>query len=222
MIEFKEGISKITLVDTLPDVFKRENISPSEIWRRTVTFERGKRYLIEAASGTGKSSLCAYLYGLRRDFQGKILFDGEVDSASLSISDWQRLRRYNIGYLPQELQLFPELTAWENILLKNSLTDAISEKEIWEMLGVLGIEARANSEVGKMSIGQQQRVALIRAVCQPFDFLLLDEPVSHLDEANNRIAAELVGEAASRNNAAVVCTSVGNPLMLDYDYVLKL
>ncbi len=73
-----------------------------------------------------------------------------------------------------------------------------------------------------MSIGQQQRVAIIRSICQPFDFILLDEPVSHLDEDNNRIAAAIIGREAERQGAAIVSTSVGNPLLLDNYRKLRL
>ena len=79
----------------------------------------------------------------------------------------------------------------------------------------LGITARRDYPAGRLSIGQQQRVALIRSLCQPFDFILLDEPVSHLDEANNRLAAGIVEEEAGRQGAAVITFSVGNPLLIE-------
>ena len=71
-------------------------------------------------------------------------------------------------------------------------------------------------EVGKMSFGQQQRVALIRALCQPFDFLFLDEPVSHLDEINANNMARILTEEAMKQGAGVVVTSIGKHLELDY------
>ena len=67
-----------------------------------------------------------------------------------------------------------------------------------------------------------QRVAILRALAQPFDFLILDEPVSHLDAANNRAAAELVAETALHLGAGVIVLSVGNRLELGYDRVLQL
>ena len=73
-----------------------------------------------------------------------------------------------------------------------------------------------------MSIGQQQRLAIIRALCMPFDFIMLDEPVSHLDSTNNRIAAEIIAEEAARLGAGVISTSVGNPLLLHSAVNIKL
>ena len=86
----------------------------------------------------------------------------------------------------------------------------------------LGIASRRDYPAGRMSIGQQQRVAIIRSVCQPFDFILLDEPVSHLDEDNNRIAAAIIAEEARRQGAGVISTSVGNHILLDYNERLRL
>ncbi|MDE6169730.1 MAG: ABC transporter ATP-binding protein, partial [Duncaniella sp.] len=68
-------------------------------------------------------------------------------------------------------------------------------------------------------IGQQQRVAIVRALCQPFDFLLVDEPVSHLDARNNAAVASLIAEEASSRSAAIIATSVGNKLTLS-DFTL--
>ena len=143
-------------------------------------------------------------------------------AAGISMAGWQALRRRNIAYLPQELSLFPELTAWENIQLKNRVTGYASEKMVERWLEQLGIASRRDYPAGRMSIGQQQRVAIIRSVCQPFDFILLDEPVSHLDEDNNRIAAAIIAEEARRQGAGVISTSVGNHILLDYNERLRL
>lgn len=207
-------IQRISLENMLPRVFVNETIPPSEIWRKTISFNRGENYLIEAASGGGKSSLCAYIYGARTDFEGQLMFDGK-NTADFTITEWQDLRRTSLAFLPQELSLFPELSAIENIRLKNSLTNHASDRQIRDWMEELGIAFRADYPVGRMSIGQQQRVAIIRSLCQPFDFILLDEPVSHLDEENNRIAASMIKREASRQGASIISTSVGNPLLLE-------
>ena len=86
----------------------------------------------------------------------------------------------------------------------------------------LGILPYLDRPAGKLSVGQMQRVAILRALAQPFDFLILDEPVSHLDAVNNRAAAELVTQTARRLGAGVIVLSVGNRLELEYDRVLRL
>ncbi len=214
-------IEAITLRGMLPAVFANESTPSSEVWKTDLTLRRGESYLIEAASGAGKSSLCAYIYGSRDDYRGTLLLDGN-DARSLSIPQWQEIRRRHIAYLPQELSLFPELSAIQNIELKNRLTGHASPEMIEGWLDELGISARRDFPAGRMSIGQQQRVAIIRSLCQPFDFILLDEPVSHLDEENNRRAAAMIEREARRQGAAIISTSVGNPLLLEGAHPLSL
>ena len=219
-------VNKITLRKVLPQVFRGSEaeapVNSSEIWlREEVVFSRPGNYIVEAESGTGKSSLCAFIYGSRTDFDGDILFDGEPVKR-FSIEKWCELRCRSLAYLPQEMRLFPELTAMENIRIKNRLTDFKSEAQIREMLERFELDSKTDSPAGLLSVGQQQRVAIIRALCQPFDFLLIDEPVSHLGARNNRTVAQLIEEEAKAAHAAVIATSVGNKITLAEYELLKL
>lgn len=218
-------IETISLSGLLPRVFagceKDAPVCNSELWLRDIELHRGSRYLINAESGTGKSSLCSFIYGNRHDYSGRILFDGR-DTRGIDIEGWCELRKRSLALLPQEMRLFPELTVMENILLKNSLTDFRSEQEICDMLDELEIGMKSESKAAMLSIGQQQRVAIVRALCQPFDFLLLDEPVSHLDARNNAAAAAMIEREAEKQGAAVVATSVGNHLSLTDFTLIKL
>ncbi len=207
-------IDTIELRQALPQVFRDDPIpADSQIWLTDATFSRPNLYMVAAESGKGKSSMCSYIYGNRNDYLGQILFNGE-DIRRYDIRRWSDIRRSHLALLPQELRLFPELSAMDNILLKNRLTDYKPEQEILRMLDMLGIKHKANQLAGLLSVGQQQRVAIVRALCQPFDFIMLDEPVSHLDEGNNRIAADLITTEAREQQAGVITTSVGNPLAL--------
>ena len=73
-----------------------------------------------------------------------------------------------------------------------------------------------------MSFGQQQRVALIRALVQPFDFILADEPISHLDDTNSRIMGDILMKEAKAQGAGVIITSIGKRMELPYDVVYRL
>ena len=214
-------IEEITLDSLLPRVFAREELTFSQVWRNELTFHKGKKYLVESASGGGKSSLAAFLMGSRNDYEGSIRFNGE-DIGKFGIARWQEIRRSHLAYLPQELALFPELSAIDNIMLKAELTGEIDRRKVEGWMDTLGISSRRDYPAGRLSIGQQQRVALIRSLCQPFDFILLDEPVSHLDEENNRIAARIVEEEAERRQAGIITFSVGNPLLIDNPVKLNL
>lgn len=209
-------MDKITLSNVVPEIFASRGSLHSDVWATEVSIERGKRYLIEAASGTGKSSLCSYLYGQRGDYRGTILFDGE-DVATLSASRWSEIRQRHISILFQDLKLFGELTALENVEVKNNLTHAQTTKQIAAWFEELGIGDKLHSRIDRMSYGQQQRVALIRALCQPYEFILLDEPISHLDDRNSDIMRDIILRDATTKGAAVIATSIGKHMNIDYD-----
>jgi len=225
MTRNKSGrIDSIRLCGAEPKVFVGENsIAPagyvSQVWRKELTFERGKLYCVNAASGTGKTSLCSYITGVRTDYAGNIYFNNR-DISVLTINEWCAIRRRNLSYLPQELEVFDELSALDNVMLKNRLTDFRSESEIRQMFERLEIDNRIDTPAGRMSVGQKQRMALIRALCQPFDFILLDEPVSHLDKYNNEHCGEMVTEAAEALDAGVIFTSVGAQLIVNKPFIL--
>jgi ABC-type lipoprotein export system ATPase subunit len=214
-------MESITLQRVIPAIFSRNPPAGSDIWDREITFTRGKSYLVEAASGKGKTSFCSYIHGSRADYTGRVLFDG-TDISSLSPAAWGAARRTSLGILFQGLRLFPELTAIENVRLKNRLTRYRTEEWIRDAFARLDIADKIDTPVARVSFGQQQRVALVRGLCQPLDFLLLDEPVSHLDEANSRHAAELLAEEATRQGCAIIATSIGKHLSLPYHQILHL
>lgn len=214
-------MDSIRLEHTFPEVFAKRSDLQSDVWQQDVTFERGKLYLVEADSGTGKSSLCSFIYGYRQDYQGIITFDGQ-NIRNFKTRDWTRLRRNNLSLMWQELRLFPELTAMENVMIKNRLTGFKRRKQILEWFDALGISDKVDTKVGIMSYGQQQRVALMRALAQPIDFLFVDEPISHLDDGNARQMADIMMEEATRQGAGVVVTSIGKHVDMNYDKILHL
>lgn len=211
----------IKLQNTLPKVFVGNDLTKSDVWQQDVTFEKEKIYLIEANSGTGKSSLCSYIFGYRKDYEGKILFD-DIDISRLKTSQWVDIRKHSLSLLWQELRLFPELTTMENIEIKNKLTGFKSKQQINEWLEQLGIADKGNAKIGRMSFGQQQRVALVRSLCQPFDFIFVDEPISHLDDTNSAIVGRILTEEAKRQGAGIIVTSIGKHIEMNYDKVMTL
>ena len=214
-------MNNINLQQTLPNVFAERESIVSEVWKKNLEFRKGEIYLIEADSGTGKSSLCSYIYGYRNDYQGTFNFDKE-NIRNLSVSKWVDVRKHSLSMLFQELRLFSELTALENIQLKNNLTGYKSKKEIETLFEAMGIDDKYNSKVGKLSFGQQQRVAFIRSLCQPFDFIFLDEPISHLDETNGQIMGDLLMQEVKKQGAGVIVTSIGKHIELNYNKTFKL
>lgn len=214
-------MNEIKLKGVLPEIFAQRTDIVSDIWLSDASIERGKTYLIEAASGTGKSSLCSYLYGQRGDYRGDIMFDND-DIRNYSINRWCDIRQRHISILFQDLRLFGELTALENVEIKNRITHHRTKEQIVAWFEELGIADKLDARIDRMSYGQQQRVALIRALCQPYDFILLDEPISHLDDRNSDIMRDIILREAKASGAAVIATSIGKHMDIEYDKILRL
>lgn len=182
----------------------------SEIWENSqLTFDPGSSYLVEAPSGRGKTSLLSIIYGLRKDYKGKVKIDDQ-DISTITDKEWSLLRKNNLSFIFQGLELFDELTAIDNIQLKNAITRQKTEKQIRQMAGRLGIENFLQKKAGILSFGQQQRVAIIRALCQPFDYLLADECFSHMDKENSKVAYELILEQCKERNAGLILSSLNS------------
>lgn len=214
-------MNEIRFENVLPHVFDGRDDITSEVWRHDIKFEKGHLYLVEAESGKGKSTFCSYIIGHRHDYTGTILFDGG-DIMKLKTADWVDIRQSHVSHLFQELRLFPELTAWENVEIKNHLTGFKTRSQIEEWFQMLGIGDKIDAKVGRMSFGQQQRVAMIRSLCQPFDFILADEPISHLDDNNSRIMGDIMMAEAKRQGAGVIITSIGKHISLNYELTIHL
>lgn len=212
---------KIGFHSVVPDVFSQSGSLNSDIWDSDAVFEKGHLYLVEADSGKGKSTFCSYILGYRRDYAGRIMFD-DTSASSLRVADWVDIRKSKISYLFQELRLFPELTAFENVEIKNRLTGFKERKDILGWFEALGIGDKVDAKVGHMSFGQQQRVALMRALVQPFDFILADEPISHLDDNNSRIMGNIIMDEAGKQGAGVIMTSIGKHIDLGYEKIFRL
>jgi ABC-type lipoprotein export system ATPase subunit len=159
--------------------------------------------------------------GLRTDYNGTIRMNGR-DITEFSINEWVEYRQNKLAVVFQDLQLFPNLSVAENLLLKNSLHHVYSEKELLNLMERLEIDNKWTQSCGLLSMGQQQRVAILRALCQPFELLLLDEPFSHLDEENTRRCITMINERCGELKAGFVLTSLGDTHQFNYDKELKL
>ena len=118
------------------------------------------------------------------------------------------LRTRVLSFMFQDLGLFPQLTAMENVQLKNRLTGFKSDVEIEAMLDALLPEGKKHQPVATLSLGQRQRVAAVRALCQPFKFILMDEPFSHIDSENARCVADMVMGEVGRQGAGLIVTAL--------------
>ncbi|MAB50004.1 MAG: methionine ABC transporter ATP-binding protein [Flavobacteriaceae bacterium] len=191
-------------------------LSGSDIYlQKEVVFQKGQRYLLKANSGHGKSSVLNFIYGSNFNYTGEVSYSIEETSIF-------NLRKTEISYVFQDFKLFPSLTLFENIQLKNKLTHYKSTEQIDALIEKMQLTHRRDSLVGTLSLGQRQRAAVIRALCQPFSFLLLDEPFSHLDNSNIKIIVEILNKELEERQAAVIITALDNLPFFEFDKTINL
>ncbi len=201
-------------------------VAGSDIYLQpSVLFEQGRSYLVRARSGHGKTSLLNFIYGISGQYDGEVVLteNGErrtenathpaltgttLREGMANARTENELRTRVLSFMFQDLGLFPQLTAMENVQLKNRLTDFKSDAEIEAMLDALLPEGKKHQPVATLSLGQRQRVAAVRALCQPFKIILMDEPFSHIDSENARCVADMVMGEVGRQGAGLIVTAL--------------
>jgi putative ABC transport system ATP-binding protein len=213
---------QLSLEKTLPAPLREKSAGrTSGIWQQQVSLARGEKIFVQAPSGTGKTTLVHMLYGLRSDYEGKVLWDSN-EVRGVSSEQLAGIRAKKISIIFQDLRLFPGMTAWENLEIKRTLTNTVTAEEALQWLERLGLKDRRDKPAATLSYGERQRVAIIRALLQPFEWLLMDEPFSHLDKANIGIAAGLISEVLQRNNAGFLLADLDENHYFNYDKTLML
>lgn len=205
----------------LPHPLREYPHAENSIWGNKIVIPSGKKVMLNASSGKGKTTFTHLLYGLRKDYDGALLVDGK-DPRQFTPDQWTAFRQKQMSIVFQDLQLFPDLTVRENLQLKNNLTQTFSDEELKSQLTRLGIGDKWDQRLGLLSMGQQQRVAIIRSLCQPFEVLIMDEPFSHLDEENTQRCLALINERCDAIGAGFVLTSLGDTHQFNYDITLNL
>jgi len=188
----------------------QEILPPEAIWNHDIKFVTGQTYQIIAPSGRGKSTLIGLLAGLRGDYSGQIHINNR-NTQQFTTQDWANWRTTGASFVFQDLRLFPNLTALQNIQLAQNISQPIATiHAIEHWADQLQIKHKLMQPCGELSFGQQQRIAILRALAKPFQWLMLDEPFSHLDPNNTQLAWQLILDIAQQRTAGVIITSL-NP-----------
>lgn len=208
---------------SLTPIFLKDRLKPnsSDIWMQNLQFSKGGYFFIQAPSGTGKTTLIHCLYGLQSRYEGAVAYEGR-EIQRMTAKQLAALRATYLSIVFQDMRLFPQLTVWENLEIKRTLTQVISKELALDMLRRFHILDYKERVVKNLSFGEQQRVAIVRALCQPFSWLLMDEPFSHLDSVNKEVAISLISEMALRNDAGIIVADLESNHHFSYHQTLFL
>jgi putative ABC transport system ATP-binding protein len=167
--------------------------------------EEGEWIAIMGPSGSGKTTLINILGGLDTPTSGRAIVDG-VDVGRLDEGGLARFRAEKVGFVFQQFHLVPYLTAVENVMLAQYFHSTTDEKEAQQALGRVGLADRLEHLPSQMSGGEQQRVAVARALINHPKLILADEPTGNLDEANEKIVIDLLRELHAEHHTILMVT----------------
>jgi putative ABC transport system ATP-binding protein len=190
--------------------------------RVSVDIERGEYTAIMGPSGSGKTTLLSILGSMNPPTSGRLLVD-DIDVYALSQERQADLRREFIGFVFQQLELIPYLSALENVMLPLAILKEPGKRErALEALCRVGLDERkARRLPSELSGGEQGRVAIARAVVNDPPIVLADEPVGSLDQTTGRQILALLRELADNGHAVIMVTH--NPeSMADVDRVIQI
>ncbi len=187
----------------------------------TASFETGKVYAIVGRSGSGKSTLMSLMAGLDVPKDGDILYHGE----SLRNIDRDKFRREHIGMIFQSYYLLPQLTAVENVELSLELAKYKGDKRkrAEEMLMLVGIKKEQfKKRITQFSGGEQQRIAVARAIATDPEIILADEPTGNLDNENSMNVVSILVDLAHKYNKCVIIITHAAEVAEKADVVFKM
>ncbi len=169
----------------------------------SMEIQQGERVFLCGPSGAGKTTLLYTLAGLEKPTQGSVLLDG-VDLYALPKKKQAQMRNQNIGYIFQNFFLLPELTALENIALSTTIAGKEDKERSLFLLESVGLADRRDHLPSELSGGEQQRVAVARALMSEPKILFADEPTGNLDTRNGEMVMELLMNLSEKNNSSLV------------------
>ncbi len=170
--------------------------------------QQGEVVAIVGPSGAGKSTLLHILGGLERPTQGDVIFDGQ-DIYRLDDKHRAKMRNERLGFIFQFYHLLPEFSALENVMLPAMVKDGVRLTSAMKQLGrdflaQVGMAKRADHKPNELSGGEQQRIAIARALVNQPDVLFCDEPTGNLDSENGHEVIQLLMTLNKKNKQALV------------------
>jgi len=191
----------------------------------TLEIQRGDFIVLLGRSGSGKSTLLNLMSGIDTPSAGRVLFNGQ-DLTNMSEHERTLFRRHNVGFIFQLFNLIPTLTVQENIMLPLELTGRLKKghrDHVQKLLTALKLADRANSFPDKLSGGEQQRVAILRALIHQPELLLADEPTGNLDSDSSRTVLNLLQKLVKKEGKTLVLVTHSQEIasMADKVYMVR-
>lgn len=184
--------------------------------------QAGETLLITGKSGTGKTTLLHILSGILKPESGNVQI-GETNIETLSDKHLDAFRGQNIGLVLQQSHFIASLSVLENIVLASWLSDKTKKTEkAKDLLKQLGLESQMHKNTSQLSIGQQQRASIARALINEPKVLLADEPTSSLDDENAEIVADLLSNLSKQYKASLIIVTHDQRLKDKFESVVEL
>jgi len=180
-------------------------------------------WVIFGRSGVGKSTLLSLLGKMDEPTSGKVIVDG-IDLCALNINELANFRKEKIGYIFQAFNLFTNLKAIDNIILPVIL-DKDKNKKIERILILaekIGIKNRLNHLPGELSLGEQQRVAILRAMINSPKIILADEPTAHLDSENSKKIIEIFKSLNQKEGTTIILVTDHESIAVNFEHRFNL
>ena len=192
----------------------------------TLRVAPGEIVALLGPSGAGKSTLLTAMALINPPTSGRIIIGGElVMEGELAKVDLRAFRRHHLGFVFQKANLIPFLTALENVQVALEINDTparMARQRAMELLDYLGVGNRANNLPEALSGGEQQRVAVVRALANGPSLVLADEPTAALDSQRGRQVMELFAKVAHERNAGVIVVTHDSRALDVFDRILEM
>jgi putative ABC transport system ATP-binding protein len=220
--------NKVCVLDArgLTKTFGSGHTEVTAVRDASLTVARGEIVALLGPSGAGKSTLLTLLGLIRPPTMGHIDIDGITVFANDRFRvNVRRFRRERLGFVFQKANLIPFLTAEENVRLAMEINDhsaRAATRRAWELLDYLGVKERADHLPSKLSGGEQQRVAVARALANKPALILADEPTAALDSVRGRQVMELFARVAHEHRAGVMVVTHDHRALDVFDRTLEM
>ena len=191
---------------------------------KNINFEinKNERVAIIGESGSGKTSLLMLMSGLEKPTTGSIFFNNE-NFCNISEKKKTQIRKKNIGLIFQQFYLLPNYTALENVMFPMQLNNINEEeKKADSLLEEIGLGHRKNNLPSELSGGEQQRVAIVRAISFNPEIILADEPTGNLDRKNTELVSNILLDYSYKKKISLILVTHNMNLAKKCDRVIKL